>query len=72
MRLNPMLMVDFYKIHHKPMYPTGMIKLYSNWTPRASRMPGINEVVVFGIQHFIKEYLIENFNENFFKVYSTH
>lgn len=68
MKMNPMLMVDFYKIHHKPMYPDGMIKLYSNWTPRASRMPGINEVVVFEIQHFIKEYLIKAFNEDFFKI----
>jgi nicotinamide phosphoribosyltransferase len=64
--LNPMLFVDSYKLHHKPMYPNGMVKLYSNGTPRASRMPGVKEVVVFTMQHTIREYLIEKFNKNFF------
>lgn len=66
--MNPLLKVDFYKIHHYPMYPEFMTKLYSNLTPRKSRIKGINKVAVFGIQHFIKEYLIEDFNENFFAV----
>jgi len=48
------------------MYPENMTKLYSNWTPRASRIDSIQEVVTFGIQHFIKEYLITLFNEEFF------
>lgn len=48
------------------MYPENMTKLYSNGTCRKSRVKGINEVVVFGMQHFIKEYLIKDFNENFF------
>lgn len=66
MKLNPLLLTDFYKVHHNKMYPDGMTKLYSNFTPRKSRIEGVNEVVVFGIQHFIKEYLIKAFNENFF------
>lgn len=48
------------------MYPDGMTKLYSNFTPRKSRIEGIDKVVVFGIQHFILEYLIKQFDENFF------
>lgn len=64
--MNPLLLVDSYKIHHTKMYPEGMTKLYSNFTPRKSRIPGIDKVVVFGIQHFIKEYLIKQFNEHFF------
>lgn len=68
MKINPMLLVDFYKIHHTRMYPEGMTLLYSNFTPRKSRIPGIDKVVVFGLQHFIKEYLINQFNENFFLV----
>lgn len=64
--MNPLLLVDSYKIHHTTMYPDGMTKLYSNFTPRKSRIEGINEVVVFGIQHFIKEYLIDKFNKEFF------
>lgn len=63
--MNPLLKTDFYKIHHNRMYPEGMTKLYSNFTPRKSRIKGVNEVVVFGIQHFILEYLIKKFNTDF-------
>jgi nicotinamide phosphoribosyltransferase len=64
--MNPLLKVDFYKPHHFKMYPEGMTKLYSNLTARKSRLQGVEAVVVFGIQHFVKEYLIKDFNENFF------
>jgi len=64
--MNPMLKVDFYKPHHQDMYPENMTKLYSNGTCRKSRLSGIDNVVVFGMQHFILEYLIKDFNENFF------
>lgn len=64
--MNPLLLVDSYKIHHTKMYPDGMTKLYSNFTPRKSRIAGIDKVVVFGIQHFVLEYLIKQFNEQFF------
>lgn len=66
--MNPLLLVDFYKPHHNPMYPEGMTLLYSNLTPRKSRIPGINEVVFFGLQHLCLEYLIKKFNEEFFGV----
>ncbi len=64
--MNPLLKVDFYKPDHIFMYVDGMNKLYSNFTPRKSRISGINSVVVFAVQHFIKEYLIKDFNDNFF------
>ena len=64
--MNPLLLVDSYKIHHTKMYPDGMTKLYSNFTPRKSRMKGVDSVVVFGIQHFVLEYLIKQFNKEFF------
>lgn len=64
--MNPLLLVDSYKIHHTKMYPEGMTKLYSNLTPRKSRISDINGVVVFGIQHFVLEYLIKQFNTEFF------
>ncbi len=60
------LLCDFYKVSHREQYPQGTTKLYSTWTPRASRIKGINEVISFGIQGFIKDYLIEFFNKNFF------
>ena len=65
--MNPLLLVDSYKVHHNLMYEPGMTLLYSNLTPRKSRMSGVNEVVVFGTQYFIKEYLIYRFNKYFFE-----
>jgi nicotinamide phosphoribosyltransferase len=64
--MNPLLLTDFYKVHHHRMYPEGTTMIYSNLTPRKSRIDGVDKVVVFGIQHFIKEYLINAFNEHFF------
>lgn len=66
-QLNAMLLCDFYKIAHRAMYPQGTETVYSTWTPRASRMKGVDEVVVFGQQAFVKNYLIRFFDENFFE-----
>lgn len=66
MNILPIQRCDGYKLDHRRQYPENTISVYSNWTPRMSRIPGVNEVVVFGIQYFIKKYLIEEFNTNFF------
>ena len=58
---------DFYKISHRAMYPQGTQVVYSTWTPRTSRIKGLNNVVAFGTQAFIKEYLLDVFEEHFFK-----
>ena len=63
-----MLMTDFYKISHHLMSEKGTEKIYSTFTPRHSRIEGIDSVVFFGLQGFIKEYLIDYFNDNFFNV----
>lgn len=60
------LLCDFYKVSHREQYPKGTEKIYSTWTPRESRIEGVDKVVMFGLQGFIKKYLIEYFNENFF------
>lgn len=60
------LLCDFYKLSHREQYPQGTTKIYSTWTPRESRVKGVTEVVAFGFQAFIKEYLEEYFWENFF------
>lgn len=60
------LLCDFYKISHKALYDKGTEKIYSTWTARNSRLEGVDKVVIFGYQSFIKKYLIEYFNENFF------
>jgi nicotinamide phosphoribosyltransferase len=57
---------DFYKTGHILQYPHGTEYVYSNFTPRISRLPGVNGVVVFGIQYLLKEYLIKRFDETFF------
>ncbi|GAB5522453.1 MAG: nicotinate phosphoribosyltransferase [Roseivirga sp.] len=41
--------------------------VYSNWTPRKSRIPEIDKVVFFGLQYFIKEYLQHDFQQKFFE-----
>lgn len=64
--MNPLLLVDYYKTEHHKMMPEGTTKIYSNFTPRKSRLKGVNSVVFFGLQHFILTYLIKLFNEEFF------
>lgn len=68
MKINPMLLTDFYKISHIVMSEKGTEKIYSTFTPRGSRIDGIDNVVFFGLQGFIKDYLINYFNENFFQM----
>jgi nicotinamide phosphoribosyltransferase len=58
---------DFYKTDHRRQYPKGTELVYSNLTPRMSRIEGVDKVAVFGIQYFIKDYLLRRFNEGFFK-----
>lgn len=62
-----MLLCDFYKISHREQYPVGTEVVYSTWTPRSNKYHVTTDrVVVFGIQSFVKKYLIGYFNEHFF------
>lgn len=62
------LLCDFYKVSHKDQYPNGTEIVYSTWTPRSNKyFPKSDKVVAFGIQAFIKKYLIGYFNKNFFE-----
>ena len=63
----PILYTDFYKTDHRRQYPKGTQLVYSNLTARGSRLPGIDRVVVFGIQYFLMDYLVRRFSEGFFK-----
>ncbi len=65
--MNSLNLTDGYKVDHRSQYPENTGMVYSNWTPRASRMEGIEEVVFFGMQYFIKKYLQEDFDKNFFE-----
>lgn len=62
----PVLLKDGYKVGHKDQYPPHTSLVYSNLTPRASRVEGAKGVITFGLQYFIKEYLIRQFQEGFF------
>lgn len=69
MKLIPTLLCDFYKVSHRAQYPKDTAVIYSTLTPRSTKYAKWNsddKIVVFGIQAFIKEYLVEYFNENFF------
>lgn len=66
MNVNSAYLCDGYKVDHRRQYPKNTVMVYSNWTPRKSRIDGIDKVVVFGIQYFAMRYLIEDFNTNFF------
>lgn len=61
-----MLMADTYKNTNPDAMPEGLTKLTSYITPRKSMFKDINEVVFFGLQGFIKEFLIDLVNETFF------
>ena len=65
--MNPIFAIDFYKAGHISQYPEGVTQIWSNWTPRTTRVPGQGRVVNFGLTYLVKEYLIEQFNEGFFK-----
>jgi len=65
--INPFLLTDFYKTIHHMCYAPGMTKLVSYWTPRMFRKDDMDKVVMFGLQPFMKKYLIQYFNENFFQ-----
>ncbi len=65
--MNSLHLTDGYKVDHRSQYPKGTSLVYSNWTPRGSRVDGVDHIIFFGLQYFIKKYLIEDFNHNFFE-----
>jgi len=63
---------DSYKLSHKGFMDEGTTKIYSNFTARSSKhLPVLKDrfddkVVFFGLQYFIKNYLIEEWDQTFF------
>lgn len=71
MNIFPLHATDSYKLGHRMMYQPGTSFIYSNFTPRNDRLfKGSflydHKMVVFGISGFIQEFLIEQFNREFF------
>lgn len=73
MKVNPLTCIDFYKTDHRRQYPKGTTEVYSNFTPRSSHLASVlkrsydNKVIFFGLQYFIHDFLINTWNEQFFK-----
>lgn len=65
MKIAPETQIDGYKVDHRRQYPKGTQVIVSNFTPRGSRRK-LEKTVFFGLQYFIKEYLINQWNKNFF------
>ncbi|MBL0913763.1 MAG: nicotinate phosphoribosyltransferase [Bacteroidia bacterium] len=65
--MNTLHLADGYKVDHRRQYPEGTELVYSNWTPRKSRLENSDGVVFFGLQYFIKKYLVEDFDTHFFR-----
>ena len=61
-----MLMADTYKNTNPDALPEGLTKLTSYITPRKSMFTNIDEVVFFGAQAFILEFLMDLVNKTFF------
>lgn len=68
--LETILLTDGYKLDHRRQYPEGTEYVYATFIPRTNQWyPEAYEgSVVFGIQYFIKKYLIEEFTNNFFNL----
>lgn len=72
LKINPLNAIDFYKADHRRQYPVGTEYVYANFTPRSSRLAKMlpdfdDKIVFFGLQGFIKHFLIETWNEGFFQ-----
>lgn len=61
-----MVMADTYKNTNPDAMPKGLTKLTSYITPRKSMFKNIDKVVFFGLQGFIREFLIVLVNDTFF------
>lgn len=73
MKVNPLNAIDFYKSDHRTQYPSGTTEIYSNFTPRSSKRASVirefydEKILFFGLQYFIKDFLIQTWNEEFFQ-----
>lgn len=61
-----LFLTDAYKLDHRRQYPEGTEYVYANFTNRGSRIEGVNHVVHFGLQAFIRGILMDGF-DTFFK-----
>lgn len=71
MKINPITAVDFYKTGHAIQYPRGTELVYSNFTARSDQHAKVSSLydgktAFFGLQGFIKWFLVDTWNREFF------
>jgi nicotinamide phosphoribosyltransferase len=64
--MNPFYLVDAYKTGHHLQYPKGTELIFSNFTPRKSKMKNVDYSVWFGLKYFLEKYLDDTFDGYFF------
>lgn len=62
------LNVDGYKVDHRRQYPSNSALVFSNLTARGTRINSLDKIIFFGLQYFMDEYLIKDWNNNFFNL----
>lgn len=63
--------IDFYKSGHRKQYPEGTELVVSNLTPRSGKYANVEDkkgIIFFGLQYFMKDFLIEIWNKSFFNL----
>ena len=71
-KTNSALLLDGYKTGHMGMYPKGTSFVHSNLTARSAKYSTVpdsiheNKVVLFGVNYFIVNYVINHWDDNFF------
>lgn len=65
MQVNPINAIDAYKLDHRRQYPEGTTRVYSNFTPRAGRIPSMDGMIFFGLQAFLHGFCTEEFGKWF-------
>lgn len=68
MKLNPITAIDGYKVDHRRQYPDNTEVIFSNLTARNTRRDYTEQMVFFGLQYFVKSFLIKSWNEDFFQL----
>lgn len=63
---NLLMLTDGYKADHRRQYPAGTEYVYSNFTARSTRIGGADSVIFFGLQYFLRTYLMDMAQQSFF------
>jgi nicotinamide phosphoribosyltransferase len=57
MTIDAAIQIDGYKLDHRRQYGSGVTAVYSNWTPRGSRVAEDRGIIFFGLQYFLLDFL---------------